>query len=332
MQLGRRVLSSLVTISTAIIVAILFIAQPVPALAEEPDSAGADVPPEHKGRWIEVDLTHLVATAWEGNQQVYQALVSAGRAGYETPTGTFHILRRVANETMDSSTYGIRPGMPGYYVVKNVRYTQYITNNGIALHANYWSPRSVFGHRNDSHGCIGMTTEDAAWFWNWATVGTPVIVHYSDKVAVPPVVGSMVDTATADLAAAGLQAQTKDERNDAPAGQVVAQSPDAGTLVEPAAAILLTVSLGPVAPVRPPEGNWAWVPEIAGLPEAEARQRLDEAGLNTGYTNYQTEADIPADALPLFQRVRPGCVLSSSFPEGSQLPRGTVVQIAVRKP
>ena len=84
--------------------------------------------------------------------------------------------------------------------------------------------------------------------------------------------------------------------------------------------------------MRPPEGGLAWVPEIVGLPEEEARQRLGEAGLNTGYANYQTEADIPAEALPLFQATKPGHVLSSNPVQGTPMPLGSVVQIAVRQP
>ena len=307
---------------------------PPPAAPAAPAAVpmAVGVPPEYQNRWIEVDLTNLVAIAYEGTTPVYTALISAGRVGYPTPTGSFKILRRVANETMDSSTYGVPRGRPGYYRVTNVRYTQYITNDGVALHANYWSRPEVFGHRNDSHGCVGLRTDDAAWFWNFATVGTPVIVHHSDKRVVPPVAGLSLAEATEKLAAAGFQVQSSEERNEAPAGQVISQSPPGGSLAEPSTLVQLAVSRGPAAPVRPPEGGLAWVPEIVGLPEEEARQRLGEAGLNTGYANYQTEADIPAEALPLFQATKPGHVLSSNPVQGTPMPLGSVVQIAVRQP
>jgi lipoprotein-anchoring transpeptidase ErfK/SrfK len=28
-----------------------------------------------------------------------------------------------------------------------------------------------------SHGCIGMAPADAQWFWSFATVGTPIVIH-----------------------------------------------------------------------------------------------------------------------------------------------------------
>ncbi len=32
-----------------------------------------------------------------------------------------------------------------------------VTNDGAALHYNYWSPASAFGSAAGSHGCVGMT-------------------------------------------------------------------------------------------------------------------------------------------------------------------------------
>jgi lipoprotein-anchoring transpeptidase ErfK/SrfK len=70
---------------------------------------------------------------------------------------------------------GIPRNAPGGYYVENVLYTQYFSPDGAALHYNYWS--SNFGYAG-SHGCLGLNLDDAVWFWNWAEVGTPVVVHY----------------------------------------------------------------------------------------------------------------------------------------------------------
>ncbi len=55
-------------------------------------------------------------------------------------------------------------------------YTQYITNDGAALHYNYWSTAADFGSGTGSHGCLGLELDDAAYFWNFASVGTPVVI------------------------------------------------------------------------------------------------------------------------------------------------------------
>jgi len=129
------------------------------------------------GRWILVDHATSTAKAIENGQVVYTAYVTLGTPQYPTPYGTFRILRRVANETMDSSTVGIPLGTPGSYYLTNVLYTQYFTSGGAALHYNYWSPDSAFGSAAGSHGCVGMRLADARFFWDFATIGTPVVIR-----------------------------------------------------------------------------------------------------------------------------------------------------------
>ncbi|MBI2938833.1 MAG: L,D-transpeptidase family protein, partial [Chloroflexi bacterium] len=92
------------------------------------------------GRWIEVDRRAQVARAIQNGQVVHTAPVTVGVPAFPTPVGRFTILRRVFNETMDSSTIGIPVNSPGGYFLTNVLFTQYITNDGVALHTNYWSP------------------------------------------------------------------------------------------------------------------------------------------------------------------------------------------------
>lgn len=128
--------------------------------------------------WIEVNLTTLRARAWAGNTLVYVAPITAGRPGWETPTGTFYVERRVYDETMDSATLGIPDDQPGGWYLPHVYFTQYFTDFGNSIHYNYWVPNSYFGHVHSSHGCIGMRYDDALFFWRFANVGTPIWIHY----------------------------------------------------------------------------------------------------------------------------------------------------------
>ncbi len=131
--------------------------------------------PAHPGRVIEADLSEpVLVTAYEDGKPVYAALALKGTTGWGTPTGFFTIKRRVQNDTMDSRTLGIPNDAPGGYLLKNVLYTQYFTEDGASIHYNYWS--SNFGYTG-SHGCLGMSLEDSEFFWEWATVGTPVIIR-----------------------------------------------------------------------------------------------------------------------------------------------------------
>lgn len=132
------------------------------------------LPPAGPGEhWVLVDLSDQTATAMIGNDAYYTALVSTGKPGWETPVGEFHILYRVQDETMTSESIGAEE----YYVLDHVLYTQYFTNEGHALHLNYWRPDSVFGHEATSHGCVGMRLADAEFFWNFVTYGNRVVVQ-----------------------------------------------------------------------------------------------------------------------------------------------------------
>lgn len=150
--------------------------QPLPP-APPPPAPPPLPPPGPWERWIDVNLTTQRVTAMLGDQAWYTALATTGMPGWETPTGSFRILYRVYDETMRSETLGIPPG-PDSYVQEHVLFTQYFTRAGHALHLNYWRPEYYFGSVPSSHGCVGLRYADAEFFWNFATVGTRVEVHY----------------------------------------------------------------------------------------------------------------------------------------------------------
>jgi L,D-transpeptidase catalytic domain len=131
---------------------------------------------DFSGRWLDVNLsTPARVAAYEGNTPVRSFLTIKGAGPRPTPIGVFTILRRVANETMNSDTIGIPRNGPGGYYLTNVLFTQYFTGDGASLHYNYWS--SMWGYPG-SHGCLGLTYADSAWLWDWAHIGTPVDIHY----------------------------------------------------------------------------------------------------------------------------------------------------------
>ena len=128
------------------------------------------------GRWIDLNLTHQVVVAYEGSTPVRMATTSTGRPTWETPPGQYAIQRRVENETMESTSLIGLDASRADYKVENVRWTQYFSADGMALHENYWKPRDTFGIPS-SHGCAGLVAEDAKFFWDWASVGTPIYAH-----------------------------------------------------------------------------------------------------------------------------------------------------------
>jgi membrane peptidoglycan carboxypeptidase len=87
----------------------------------------------------------------------------------------------------------------------------------------------------------------------------------------------------------------------------------------------------PPAPAKPaaPVSSVGVVPSLIGLPEAQARQLIDAAGLRNTYTNYQDLDDVADKAL--FARTPPGHVLSQSPGAGQKLGPGSIVYLAVKR-
>jgi lipoprotein-anchoring transpeptidase ErfK/SrfK len=129
-------------------------------------------------RRIDVSISEQRLTVFVGQEAVYSAPVTTGKAGYETPTGAYRLWSgsRVLNETMTSSQAAISDPEEAYHV-KNVLYTQYFTGAGDALHLNYWQPEYVFGAQPTSHGCVGLMLQDAQWLWLFVQNGTALVIR-----------------------------------------------------------------------------------------------------------------------------------------------------------
>jgi len=135
-----------------------------------PPPLAPDAPWE--GKWIDVHLTQQLMVAYEGRTPVRTVVATTGMPGWETPTGWYAINHRVANETMESGAIGAEE----FFKLEDVLFTQYFTDRGHALHFAWWRTPETIG-RPGSHGCLNMLLDDSRFFWDWATIGTPVIVR-----------------------------------------------------------------------------------------------------------------------------------------------------------
>jgi lipoprotein-anchoring transpeptidase ErfK/SrfK len=129
---------------------------PVPPVAAGPGSNGE--------RWIDVDLSDQLLTAYEGMTPVRQVLVSTGLPGTATVVGQFRIYVKYESTLMTGDDY----------YLPNVPYTMYFYK-GYGLHGTYW--HSNFG-RPMSHGCVNLPTPEAQWLYGFASIGTLVNIHY----------------------------------------------------------------------------------------------------------------------------------------------------------
>ncbi len=145
-------------------------AQPAPVPAGPKPRAPVAARSPGGAKSIVVNLSAQWLYAYEGDDQVFDAPVSTGRDGMETPTGTYAIYSKLKLQTMDGVTNG------EYWIVPDVPNVMYF-NGGVALHGTYWHNRFGTGARL-SHGCVNLPLKAAAWLYGWAPMGTAVRVTY----------------------------------------------------------------------------------------------------------------------------------------------------------
>jgi lipoprotein-anchoring transpeptidase ErfK/SrfK len=135
----------------------------IPASGEyEPTQADAPVAPTNSGKSIVVSTEEQRIYAYEDGKLVHSHLASTGLPATPTIKGDYNIYVKYLADDMSG---------PGYYLPQ-VPYTMYFYQ-GYGIHGTYW--HNSFG-RPMSHGCVNLPTPEAQWFFNWASVGTPVRV------------------------------------------------------------------------------------------------------------------------------------------------------------
>ncbi len=123
--------------------------------------------------------THTMRTFVNG-QLARTMPISAGKAGWETRSGTKVIIEKFRRKTMDAATIGVDESDPEYYNLSNVEYALRVTYSGEFLHAAPWSVGSQ-GSANVSHGCVGMSMADAAWLYDRTSRGDVVEVTGTER-------------------------------------------------------------------------------------------------------------------------------------------------------
>ncbi|MGE0219647.1 L,D-transpeptidase [Mycolicibacterium sp.] len=104
-----------------------------------------------------------------------QMPASMGKPRFPTPIGQFTALEKQRNVTFDSRTIGIPLDDPEGYLIKG-EYGVRVTWGGVYVHSAPWSVGSQ-GYANVSHGCINLSPDNAAWYFDTVRVGDPIIVQ-----------------------------------------------------------------------------------------------------------------------------------------------------------
>lgn len=150
------------------------------------------------GKEILVSVSKQQLYAYLNGQLQFSYPVVTGRPGLPTPIGHWHVQYKEANITF----YSPWPqGSSLYYYPTHIHYALNFHDGGYYMHDAWWrcvfgpgantphyasctdegdppnrGPAPFSGNETGSHGCVGMTIDEAQNLYNWAPVGTSVFV------------------------------------------------------------------------------------------------------------------------------------------------------------
>jgi lipoprotein-anchoring transpeptidase ErfK/SrfK len=144
---------------------------------------------------IMVSIAEQALRAYQDGRLVLFTYVTTGRPELPTVTGHFYIYEKVTPWQF------ISPwplGSPYYYPPTWIKYWMPFYS-GYGLHDAWWRQHygpgtNVYGDGPGSseptgtHGCVNIPFAQTQWLWNWAPVGTPVVVYGGPSVT-PGVAG-----------------------------------------------------------------------------------------------------------------------------------------------
>ncbi|MFG2140728.1 Ig-like domain-containing protein [Streptomyces sp. NPDC048650] len=123
-------------------------------------------------------------TVLRNGEEINTIPVTTGKPGFSTRNGVKVVLGKESFVRMRSSTVGISAGSSDSYDLP-VHWATRVTWSGEYVHAAPWSVGSQ-GAANVSHGCTGMSTGNAQWFFNHVRVGDVVKVVNSGGDTMTP--------------------------------------------------------------------------------------------------------------------------------------------------
>ncbi|MDD3487404.1 MAG: L,D-transpeptidase family protein [Candidatus Moranbacteria bacterium] len=123
-----------------------------------------------EGRYIDINLAKQQLSIFENGERLGTYLVSTGKRGMATPTGTFHVMAKRGRAW--SKKYNLY--MP---------YFMQFTGQGHGIHE---LPEWKNGYKEGanhlgtpvSHGCVRLGVGPAAKVYDFSEVGTPIVIHY----------------------------------------------------------------------------------------------------------------------------------------------------------
>ncbi|WP_165444672.1 L,D-transpeptidase [[Pseudopropionibacterium] massiliense] len=134
-------------------------------------------------RVIKVDIANYTTTIVDNGETVKTLPSTTGKEDFVTRSGTKLILEKYDSLKMDSETIAIPSGSSEAYNM-DVQYAMRVTWTGEFIHAAPWSVSSQ-GKANVSHGCVGLSTDNAGWLYEGTSIGDVVEFTGSERKMEP---------------------------------------------------------------------------------------------------------------------------------------------------
>lgn len=129
----------------------------------------SSTPPTNKR--IVIDRSDQMLYAYENDEIFMSEKVSTGIFLTPTPRGNFRVFKKSPSRYMQGPISGITDH---YYDLPGVPWNLYFTEQGAVIHGAYW--HNSFG-KVWSNGCVNMPPASAEKLYNWADLGTPIVVR-----------------------------------------------------------------------------------------------------------------------------------------------------------
>ncbi|MFD3488716.1 Ig-like domain-containing protein [Streptomyces sp. NPDC058665] len=123
-------------------------------------------------------------TVMRNGEEIKTVPVTTGKPGFSTRNGIKVVLEKQSFVRMRGTSVGIAAGSSESYDLP-VHYATRVTWSGEYVHAAPWSVGSQ-GSANVSHGCVGMSTDNAQWFFDTVREGDIVRVVNSEGEDMDP--------------------------------------------------------------------------------------------------------------------------------------------------
>lgn len=121
---------------------------------------------------IVVDRSEQTLVAYDGEDIFLEAVISTGLELTPTPRGEFTVFKKVPSRYMQGPLPYLKTS--DFYDLPGVPWNLYFTEQGAIIHGAYWHDNFGIPY---SHGCVNMKPEEAQRLYEWADLGSKVVVQ-----------------------------------------------------------------------------------------------------------------------------------------------------------